>query len=129
MAVIENIDGSALAIAVGSTHQGPPPAAAAERSNGAIYEKKSMTKEEEEVKREVKQLQELLSKLNPMAEEFVPPSLVTNGVAVAGDGFYPTGLVLENGIPNGGMSRIGGRRVEVCLPLVGFLFIVDLISC
>ncbi|XP_010542006.1 PREDICTED: polyadenylate-binding protein-interacting protein 11-like isoform X2 [Tarenaya hassleriana] len=37
----------------------------------------------ESFKREMRELQELFSKLNPMAEEFVPPSLVKQGV----DGF------------------------------------------
>lgn len=121
MAVIENTDGSDLGMDMGSTHQGPV-ALAAERSNGVIDDKKGMTREEE-VKREVKQLQELLSKLNPMAEEFVPPSLVANGVAVAGGGFYPNVLVMQNGFLNGGMGRIGGRRVEVFCDLLDFLWL------
>ncbi|ONK71675.1 uncharacterized protein A4U43_C04F11190 [Asparagus officinalis] len=103
MAVIENTDGSDLGINVGSTDQGSP-AAADDRPNGGIDEKRNLISEEE-VKREVKKLQELLSKLNPMAEEFVPPSLVSNG-----GGSYPNGFVMQNGFPNGGIGRIGGRR-------------------
>lgn len=51
-------------------------------------------------KRDIRELEELLSKLNPMAEEFVPPSLVNNGSAggVGGGGgglFYFNNFVMN----------------------------------
>ncbi|XP_026657135.1 polyadenylate-binding protein-interacting protein 12-like isoform X2 [Phoenix dactylifera] len=60
-------------------------------------------------KREMRDLEELLSKLNPMAEEFVPTSLANHGYAAAtGDvaGFYSNGFETQNAGANGG----GGRR-------------------
>ncbi|AES72612.1 putative ataxin-2, nucleotide-binding alpha-beta plait domain-containing protein [Medicago truncatula] len=60
----------------------------------------------ESFKREMRDLEELLSKLNPMAEEFVPPSLVTNyhGYLAAGPnaGFgYPNNnFMLQNNFGN-----------------------------
>ncbi|CAL5204137.1 unnamed protein product [Lathyrus oleraceus] len=66
----------------------------------------------ESFKREMRDLEELLSKLNPMAEEFVPPSLITNyqGYLAAGPnaGFgYPNNFVLQNnsGNANGQINR------------------------
>jgi hypothetical protein len=66
----------------------------------------------ESFKREMRDLEELLSKLNPMAEEFVPPSLVTNyhGYLAAGPnaGFgYPNNFMIQNnfGNANGQINR------------------------
>ncbi|OIW15330.1 hypothetical protein TanjilG_10770 [Lupinus angustifolius] len=64
----------------------------------------------ESFKRDMRDLEELLSKLNPMAEEFVPPSLINNfGYLAAHDaGFgYPNTFVLPNnyGIDNGQNNR------------------------
>ncbi|KAJ3692661.1 hypothetical protein LUZ60_011756 [Juncus effusus] len=50
---------------------------------------------DEGFKKEMRDLEELLSKLNPMAEEFVPPSMMTGGMYAVGFGggaamgFYP----------------------------------------
>lgn len=57
-------------------------------------------------------LEELLSKLNPMAEEFVPPSLATNhGYLLdggAGGGMYVNNFGLQNGFgANGGANGFG----------------------
>ncbi|KAE9604060.1 hypothetical protein Lal_00002218 [Lupinus albus] len=58
----------------------------------------------ENFKRDMRDLEELLSKLNPMAEEFVPPSLITKNLgylAAPGAGFgYPNNFVLPNGYGN-----------------------------
>lgn len=54
---------------------------------------------DEGFRRDMRDLEELLSKLNPMAEEFVPPSLAAQGSAA---GFYSNGFGVFNG---------GGRRV------------------
>lgn len=66
------------------------------------------------MKKEIRDLEELLSKLNPMAEEFVPPSL--NFVARSYfDGFYYengggiTGIYSNGfGLKNGGGGADGG---------------------
>jgi len=61
----------------------------------------------ESFKRDMRDLEELLSKLNPMAEEFVPPSLtnspgyLSGPGAGAGTGFgYPNNFILLNGFGN-----------------------------
>ncbi|KAL3630747.1 Poly(A) RNA polymerase cid13 [Castilleja foliolosa] len=80
----------------------------------------------DEFKREMRDLEEMLSKLNPMAEEFVPPSLSAFGgggfhtflvapphavaVAAAGHfGYNTNGFVLQqpvnSGVPNGNSFR------------------------
>lgn len=78
---------------------------------------------DEGMKREMRDLEELLSKLNPMAEEFVPPSLSAGmygggGGAVGGGptlGFYPNGFFVEEG-PGIGFGVGGGaRRVSISL--------------
>jgi hypothetical protein len=68
----------------------------------------------ESFKREMRDLEELLSKLNPMAEEFVPPSLVTNyhGYLAAGPnaGFgYPNNFMIQNNFGNAN-GQINRRR-------------------
>lgn len=81
--------------------------------------------EGESFKREMRDLEELLSKLNPMAEEFVPPSLTNNHGylpgAAAGFG-YPNNYILLNNYANAngqtnrrrktGYSTNGKRRVN-----------------
>ncbi|KAI3974988.1 hypothetical protein MKX01_005099 [Papaver californicum] len=61
---------------------------------------------EEGFKRDMRDLEELLSKLNPMAEEFVPPSLSNNGLAA---GFYLNNFAMHsnngNGNGNGNINR------------------------
>ncbi|XP_026409137.1 polyadenylate-binding protein-interacting protein 12-like isoform X2 [Papaver somniferum] len=63
---------------------------------------------EEGFKRDMRDLEELLSKLNPMAEEFVPPSLSNNG-SVVGAGFYLNNFAMHsnngNGNGNGNINR------------------------
>ncbi|KAH7664662.1 Splicing factor 3b subunit 4 protein [Dioscorea alata] len=58
-------------------------------------------------KRDMRDLEELLSKLNPMAEEFVPPSLANNQ-QVGGDRPYSIGFGSPDGVGNGIAN--GGRR-------------------
>ncbi|RWW33326.1 hypothetical protein GW17_00001964 [Ensete ventricosum] len=62
-------------------------------------------------KREMIDIEELLSRLNPMAEEFVPPSLSGKGngcgPARGGDGgFYANGFGVSNQVRNGGVLPI-----------------------
>lgn len=62
-------------------------------------------------KRDMRDLEELLSKLNPMAEEFVPPSLANHGSPGGGFGYTNNNFLLHNtgtGIVNGNGSA--GRR-------------------
>ncbi|KAJ1381014.1 RNA-binding domain superfamily, partial [Sesbania bispinosa] len=57
----------------------------------------------ESFKRDMRDLEELLSKLNPMAEEFVPPSLTNNHGYLTGPaaGFgYPNNFILLNNYGN-----------------------------
>ncbi|KAJ4957230.1 hypothetical protein NE237_014013 [Protea cynaroides] len=57
-------------------------------------------------KRDMRDLEELLSKLNPMAEEFVPPSLTNHGSP--GGNFYTNNFVMHspaNGSTNGNANR------------------------
>lgn len=66
----------------------------------------------ESFKRDMRHLEELLSKLNPMAEEFVPPSLINNHGFFAGAGFgYPNDfLPLTNYVNANGHAN---RRVRL----------------
>lgn len=62
---------------------------------------------EESYNRDMRELQELFSKLNPMAEEFVPPSLVANN----NQGFnLNAGFYAANNIRNGFVNGNTGRR-------------------
>lgn len=63
-------------------------------------------------KREMRDLEDMLSKLNPMAEEFVPPSLAANNplrlLTPAGPFGYPANnfvIQTNSGIPNGNSTR------------------------
>ncbi|PIA34891.1 hypothetical protein AQUCO_03700273v1 [Aquilegia coerulea] len=67
-----------------------------QRSNGDVNEG---------FKRDIKDLEELLSKLNPMAEEFVPPSLVNGGSA--GNFYVNNFMMMSNKLGNGNLN---GRR-------------------
>ncbi|RRT47805.1 hypothetical protein B296_00038959 [Ensete ventricosum] len=80
---------------------------------------------EEASKRELRDLEDLLSKLNPMAEEFVPPSIAGNrqaasdgagGVAFGG-GLYANGFGASQGFETGGANGDDGSRVRVVLCL------------
>ncbi|KAK4734779.1 hypothetical protein R3W88_009040 [Solanum pinnatisectum] len=76
--------------------------------------------------REMKDLEEMLSKLNPMAEEFVPPSLSSNYAVVpispGGEqfGFDPFNYAMQTGPGDGNFNRrkrngygLGRRRMNV----------------
>ncbi|KAL0913938.1 hypothetical protein M5K25_017433 [Dendrobium thyrsiflorum] len=82
--------------------------------------------DEEGFKRDMRDLEELLSKLNPMAEEFVPQSHVNHGAGVLWSGgggidagfysrsfglpvVYPNGAHANDGYPNGSSAN-GVRR-------------------
>ncbi|KAI4307031.1 hypothetical protein L6164_030266 [Bauhinia variegata] len=55
----------------------------------------------ESFKQDMRDLEELLSKLNPMAEEFVPPSLTNNHGYLGGGGFgFTNNFVLHNNYGN-----------------------------
>ena len=70
--------------------------------------------------RDIRDLEELLSKLNPMAEEFVPPSLANGHVWSAGAAFgYANNFVLQPNFGNGNGNA--GRRVWFLL--FHFLFV------
>ncbi|XP_059628953.1 polyadenylate-binding protein-interacting protein 12-like isoform X2 [Cornus florida] len=60
-------------------------------------------------KREMRDLEEMLSKLNPMAEEFVPPSLANHGPVMPSGGHfgYTNNFVINpnSGIANGNTGR------------------------
>ncbi|XP_030934292.1 polyadenylate-binding protein-interacting protein 12-like isoform X1 [Quercus lobata] len=79
-----------------------------EMANGLVV--RNGEDESENFKREMsdmRDLEELLSKLNPLAEEFVPPSLANNHGYFGAGGFgYANNFVLTNfGNANGLMSR------------------------
>ncbi|KAK4752248.1 hypothetical protein SAY87_021046 [Trapa incisa] len=60
--------------------------------------------------RDIRELQELFSKLNPSAAEFVPPSL-SNGKGIFGQLFSNNGSILSHGGPNGLVDGgTAGRR-------------------
>ncbi|XP_052878165.1 polyadenylate-binding protein-interacting protein 11-like isoform X2 [Gossypium arboreum] len=60
---------------------------------------------EDSFERDRRKLQELFSKLNPMAEEFVPHSLVNNGL---NGGFHTNNIALQNN--NNNISRNGNAN-------------------
>ncbi|KAM4130804.1 hypothetical protein ACJW30_01G129400 [Castanea mollissima] len=65
----------------------------------------------ESYNRDMRELQELFSKLNPMAEEFVPPSLANNNQGFnLNAGFYPNNLVMQSNGRNGFVNGNTGRR-------------------
>lgn len=71
-----------------------------QRSNGGGDLQMNGDVDGESFKREMRDLEELFSKLNPMAEEFVPPSLVNHGLILNG-GFYTNNSAMQNSIRNG----------------------------
>lgn len=101
--------------------------------NGVSVEKKLDGEEDdggEGFKREMRDLEEMLSKLNPMAKEFVPPSLSTFGVpphkllvpphagvvaaAAAGHfGFNANGFVMQQQVNSGVPTANSFRRVGI----------------
>ncbi|KAK6936618.1 Ataxin-2, C-terminal [Dillenia turbinata] len=58
-------------------------------------------------KRDMRDIEELLSKLNPMAEEFIPPYLANHGSIGAAGGFYPSNFIMQtnSGNANGHANR------------------------
>ncbi|KAG6475377.1 hypothetical protein ZIOFF_064595 [Zingiber officinale] len=68
--------------------------------------------ESEGFKQDMRDLAELLSKLNPMAEEFVPPSLgrMASGSVATGGGFFGNRFVVSDGMANGVSAGNSGRR-------------------
>lgn len=84
-------------------------------------------------RREIRDLEELLSKLNPMAAEFVPTSLANHryaaatggGVGSVDAGFDSNGFGAHHAVANGGVNGGGRRRVRVLITsstLFSFLF-------
>ncbi|KAK8945981.1 Polyadenylate-binding protein 2 [Platanthera guangdongensis] len=73
--------------------------------------------EEDGFQRDMMDLQELLSKLNPMAEEFVPQSQANHGSMVfggvgIGSGLYSNGFVLPSVYHNAGYTNVNGNGVK-----------------
>ncbi|GLT64636.1 hypothetical protein SLA2020_371160 [Shorea laevis] len=85
------------------------------RSNSGDLQRSNGDEVEDSFKRDIRELQELFSKLNPLAEEFVPPSHANhglNGNALHG-GFYANNSFLPNNNMNGNgqiNSNGTGRR-------------------
>ncbi|BFG32111.1 polyadenylate-binding protein-interacting protein 12 [Prunus yedoensis var. nudiflora] len=78
-----------------------------QRSNGGDFQMSNG--DHHDVDRDMRELRELFSKLNPMAEEFVPPSLA-NGHGLNA-GFVNMALMMQNGNRNGQVNGFGaGRR-------------------
>uniref|UniRef100_A0A7N0TCL4 RRM domain-containing protein n=1 Tax=Kalanchoe fedtschenkoi TaxID=63787 RepID=A0A7N0TCL4_KALFE len=86
------------------------------QSNGVVvnggfhYSRENGDSENQGFKRDMKELEDLLSKLNPMAQEFVPISTANGfnyGVAAGGGFQYPNGFVMppNSGDVNGHMAR------------------------
>ncbi|XP_043723074.1 polyadenylate-binding protein-interacting protein 12-like [Telopea speciosissima] len=88
--------GAAGKSAFGQTHQ---------RSNGIDLQRNGTVGEG--FQRDMRDLEELLSKLNPMAEEFVPPSL-TNHASLGGSLYTNNFVMLSPG--NGNANGITNRR-------------------
>ncbi|RXH77992.1 hypothetical protein DVH24_039963 [Malus domestica] len=78
-----------------------------QRSNGGDFQM-SNGDHNHDVDRDMRELRELFSKLNPMAEEFVPPSLA-NGHGLNA-GFVNMALMMQNGNRNGQANGFPGRR-------------------
>ncbi|KAM1585187.1 hypothetical protein EV2_039533 [Malus domestica] len=78
-----------------------------QRSNGGDFQM-SNGDHHHDVDRDMRELRELFSKLNPMAEEFVPPSLA-NGHGLSA-GFVNMALMMQNRNLNGQANGFPGRR-------------------
>lgn len=90
----------------------------AHRSNGGDLTRNgdAMAVGGESFNRDMRELQDLFSKLNPMAEEFVPPSLVG-----LGGGFLANNLSMHGNNSNGFLNGNAGRRVRVHIVSLFFL--------
>lgn len=90
-----------------------------QRSNGGDFQMSNG--DHHDVDRDMRELRELFSKLNPMAEEFVPPSLA-NGHGLNA-GFVNMALMMQNGNRNGQVNGFGaGRRVYTSFSFFSFVF-------
>ncbi|KAM0946731.1 putative RNA recognition motif domain, ataxin-2, RNA-binding domain superfamily [Dioscorea sansibarensis] len=108
MAVIETTGGADLGMNGGPSSRELDGSREPAMKNGVVDQGSG-----EGFKRDMRDLEELLSKLNPMAEEFVPPSLANNqqgpgGLGVGGGRPYSTGFGSPDGVGNGIAN--GGRR-------------------
>ncbi|KAB1205194.1 Polyadenylate-binding protein-interacting protein 12 [Morella rubra] len=82
-----------------------------QRANGAVA--RNGEDGGESFKRDMRDLEELLSKLNPMAEEFVPPSLANNhGYFDGGAGGFgfTNNFVVQTNFGNANANGLNGRR-------------------
>ncbi|XP_018452112.1 polyadenylate-binding protein-interacting protein 12-like isoform X2 [Raphanus sativus] len=85
MAVVEKVGGADTE--VGAAISPSPPSSVTSQGSGDLGENGEIRSDGggESFKREMRELNELLTKLNPMAKEFVPPSLTKQG---ANGGFF-----------------------------------------
>lgn len=87
-----------------SNHHPPHPHGVDQGPKGGATAKPGMgPRNGEGFQRDMRDLEELLSKLNPMAEEFIPPSLAGHGSA---PGFYSNNFWNSNGGGNGNNRRV-----------------------
>ncbi|CAN8246583.1 unnamed protein product [Cochlearia groenlandica] len=116
MAIAESVVAETV---VGVISPSPPSSVTSQESGGSsnddqVGSSSSVTRSDggESFKRDMRELHELLSKLNPMAEEFVPPSLTkqggngfhgVNGGFFTVPGFFPAGVFPVN--EDGGFRR------------------------
>ncbi|XP_031131181.1 polyadenylate-binding protein-interacting protein 11-like isoform X2 [Ipomoea triloba] len=84
-----------------------PPVNDGGSSSGGEVEVNGSDSGEEGLKRDMRELEEMFSKLNPMAEEFLPPSMANNG----GFFFMNSGKGVSNGRRNN-YNNQGKRRVN-----------------
>ncbi|XP_068650352.1 polyadenylate-binding protein-interacting protein 12-like [Aristolochia californica] len=89
------VQGGAIVPQHGASSMNPGFSHVRQRSNGVDMQLNGEV--DEGFKQDIRDLQELLSNLNPMAEEFVPPSLANNG---SGGGFYTNNFMMHNIIGN-----------------------------
>lgn len=89
-------------------------------NNQLIVERNDSWKDKEFFKKDMQELEDLLSKLNPMAKEFVPPSL-GNGFNINGNGLHGSqegfGYPINNfAVPPGYVDVSNGNMVRrVCI--------------
>ncbi|KAK4795035.1 hypothetical protein SAY86_013029 [Trapa natans] len=83
-------------------------------NSGGDEEENGGELDSEKLRRDIRELQELFSKLNPSAAEFVPPSL-SNGKGTFGQLFSNNGTILSYGGPTGLVDGgAAGRRKRNC---------------
>lgn len=118
MAVVESV-GAETEVGVVSPSPSPPSSVTSQESgvssnsdqggNGEIGSHVERSDGEESLKREMRELHELLSKLNPMAAEFVPPSLNKKEANGFNGGFF---TVAGSFFPNNGFGAAGNFPVN-----------------